>query len=304
MSLAIEVCNVSRRFGSKQALDNLAFSVPTGKVCGFLGPNGSGKTTTIRTLLGLIKPDSGNVKLNGIDIRTDRLKALNGVAAIVENPALYVNLTGRETLKMSCDLLKIERSKIAEMLELVNLTQDADRKVKEYSLGMKQRIAIGRALLGEPRLLILDEPTNGLDPAGISAIRELITSLPKNFSTTVMLSSHLLSEVEQVADHCVLINKGKVVFANDIGTLTESSEAQLQICSETPEQLHGFLLKRNVNAELRDGEIYVRGAFSQQEQASLLGELVKENFAIYHFSVHKPNLEQLFIQLTNKESEQ
>src|SRR5689334_3959887 len=193
--LAIETTCLTRRYGNLCAVDALSLTVPRCSIYGFLGPNGAGKTTTIRMLLGLIRPDEGEVKLLGEPFKTHRLSLLKRVGALVENPSLYLHLTGRENLEVTRRLRGLERQQIARVLAIVNLEKDADRKTREYSLGMRQRLGLALALLSEPELLILDEPTNGLDPARIQDIRELLHSLPAEHQITIFLSTHLLTEV-------------------------------------------------------------------------------------------------------------
>ena len=215
---AIETSLLTRHFGQVMAVDRVDVRVPERSVYGFLGPNGAGKTTTIRLLLGLIKPDLGDVRIFDQSIRRQRLNVLKRVGALVEAPSLYPHLTGRENLEVTRRLIGAWPEQIERVLEIVRLEKDANRLVRGYSMGMRQRLGIALALLNEPDLLILDEPTNGLDPAGIIEMRDLISRLPHDTNTTVFLSSHLLNEVEQVATHIGIINEGRMLFQ---GTLDE-----------------------------------------------------------------------------------
>ncbi|HYL99015.1 MAG TPA: ATP-binding cassette domain-containing protein, partial [Blastocatellia bacterium] len=210
--LAIQTANLTRRYGSLTAVDGLSLEVPRGSIYGFLGPNGAGKTTTIRMLLGLINPDAGEVILLGLPLRRNRIALLSRVGTLVETPSIYPNLTGRENMEVTRRLRAVARSRVDRVLQIVRLDKDAGRKAIEYSLGMRQRLALALALLGDPELLILDEPTNGLDPSGIHEMRELIRRLPSEHNATIFLSSHLLSEVEQVATHIGIVNKGALSF--------------------------------------------------------------------------------------------
>ena len=203
--LAITTFRLTRRFGDLTAVADLDLQVPGGSVYGFLGPNGAGKTTTIRLLLGLIRPNAGEVRLFGQSLRDGRMTLLRRVGALVETPSLYPHLTGRENLEVTRRLLDARQEQINRALAIVKLEQDAHRRVAHYSSGMRQRLGLALALLGEPELLILDEPTNGLDPAGIREMRDLICRLPEEHGVTVFLSSHLLNEVEQVATHIGII---------------------------------------------------------------------------------------------------
>jgi len=214
----IETRGLSRRFGAQVAVDDLNLLVPAAGVYGFLGPNGAGKTTAIRMLLGLIRPDAGEVCLFGQPLRSNHRALMSRVGALVEAPSLYPHLTGRENLEVTRRLLGSPPKLIDVALDTIRLMRDADRRVREYSLGMRQRLGLALALLNKPQLLILDEPTNGLDPAGIHEMRDLIRRLPDEFGVTVFLSSHLLSEVEQIASHIGIIHESKLLFQ---GTLAE-----------------------------------------------------------------------------------
>lgn len=217
---AIETEDLSKRFGRRLAVDRLDLTVPAGCVYGFLGPNGAGKTTTMRLLLGLLRPNAGQVRVLGFDLRRDRLKAMRSVGALIETPALYDHLSGVANLDLARTLLGLPRSEIGRVLALVDLEDVAARRVGGYSLGMRQRLALARALIGEPRLLLLDEPTNGLDPDGIGAMRELVRDLPARSGATVFMSSHLLSEVEQTATVAGLMNGGRLVLQDSVQRLT------------------------------------------------------------------------------------
>ena len=229
METAIETRNLVRHFGTVKAVDGVALQVPKGSVFGFLGPNGSGKTTTIRLLLGLISADAGSVSLNGTRLQGSRRKGLRGVGAIVEAPTLYPNLTGQELLQAAALLLGEPRPEIDRVLDIVGLRSDAGRRVRDYSLGMRQRLALARALMGRPRLLILDEPTNGLDPAGIADMRRLIMRLPEQTGTTVFVSSHQLAEMELMTDHCALIRKGQLLFQGPLDALMQRAASNLVV---------------------------------------------------------------------------
>ena len=214
---AIEVNNLSKRYGDLVAVKNASFSVPLGTICGFVGPNGSGKTTTIRMLLGLIKPSSGTASIIGNSISHPE-RYLNEVGALIEGPAFYPALSGIENLRVLAKLGGIPISRCQELMQLVGLGGREKDKYKTYSLGMKQRLGIAAALLPNPKLLILDEPVNGLDPAGIQEVRDLLENLAKN-GVTVFVSSHLLSEIEMISKHLVMLRKGEVIFAGPMSEL-------------------------------------------------------------------------------------
>lgn len=217
--LAIETEQLTKRFAGRAVVSDVALRVPMGCVYGFLGPNGAGKTTTMRLLLGLLRADAGIVRLVGHDLATRRRAALAEVGAFVESPSLYDHLSGRANLDVTRRLLGLPFGEIDRVLELVDLCDAGRARVGTYSLGMKQRLALARALLGTPRLLLLDEPTNGLDPDGIVAMRALIRALPDRIGGTVFVSSHLLAEVEQVADHAGVMQGGRLIVQDRVRTL-------------------------------------------------------------------------------------
>jgi ABC-2 type transport system ATP-binding protein len=217
--LAVETLGLSKSYSPLAAVSEIALRVPQSCVYGFVGPNGAGKTTVMRMLLGLTKADAGQVLLFGHDLATNRRRALQKVGAVIESPALYNHLTGRANLHQTCLLLGLPPTESERVLELVDLAGADKQKVGTYSLGMKQRLAIARALLGSPRLLLLDEPTNGLDPDGIMAMRAFLRDLPARISGTVFISSHLLSEVEQIADYVGLMQKGRLTLQDKVSSL-------------------------------------------------------------------------------------
>ena len=221
-SPAIAVSNLSKRYGEIAAVENATFEVPLGTICGFVGPNGSGKTTTIRMLLGLIKPTAGSGSIIGNSI-SHLEKYLKEVGAMIEGPAFYPALSGLENLKVLAKLGGIDFKRCEELIELVGLKGRGKDKYKNYSLGMKQRLGIAAALLPNPKLLILDEPTNGLDPAGIQEVRDLLEKLAAE-GVTVFVSSHLLSELEMISKYLVMLRKGHVVFAGPMQELLNRSK--------------------------------------------------------------------------------
>jgi ABC-2 type transport system ATP-binding protein len=224
MPYAIETDALTRRFGARTVVADLELRVPEGGIYGFLGLNGAGKTTTIRMLLGLIRPDSGAVEIFG---RPFKQEVLARIGSLVEMPSLYAHLTGRENLEVTRRMVAAPKAAIDRVLELVGLAGDANRLVREYSLGMRQRLGLALALLNSPDLLILDEPTNGLDPAGIHEMRDLIRGLPAEHGVTVFLSSHLLAEVEQIAGFIGIIHEGRMVFQGSLDALRASQTSRL-----------------------------------------------------------------------------
>ena len=213
MQTVITTKGLCKAYGRQFAVDHLDLAVPEGCVYGFIGPNGAGKSTTMKMLLGLIHPSAGQVTLLGQPMNAqNRLALLQKTGSLIESPAGYGHLTGQENLEIVADLKGVPRKDIARVLDIVHLTGDKYRKVREYSLGMRQRLGIAQALLGSPQLLILDEPTNGLDPAGIQEMRALIAGMPDACGATVLISSHLLSELEQIVGQVGILNKGRLLF--------------------------------------------------------------------------------------------
>jgi len=205
----VQTQNLSKSFGKEQAVSNLNLQIRKGEIYGFLGPNGAGKTTTIRMLLGLMKPSSGTIKVFEKNITKERIQILAKVGSLVESPSYYPHLTAYENLEALRKILGVPKNRIDEVLEIVRLREAAHKKVKGFSLGMKQRLGIAASLLHSPELLILDEPTNGLDPSGIIEIRNLIKRLPEEYGMTIIISSHLLSEIDQMATQGGIVSKGK-----------------------------------------------------------------------------------------------
>lgn len=218
--------NLSKSYTNFTAVSKINLHIPKGTVYGFLGPNGAGKSTTMKMLLGLTKPSSGSFTIDGKQYPEDRVKILKKVGSFIEAPAFYGNLTGRENLEIVGKILGLPKSAVFEALELVGLTPYRNRLAKKYSLGMKQRLGLASALISKPPILILDEPTNGLDPVGIHEIRTLIRSLPLKFDCTVLVSSHLLSEIELMADHIGILNHGHMLFEGRLEDLKQHAAAQ------------------------------------------------------------------------------
>ena len=222
----IETHNLTKRYRDFTAVNKLNMHVKKGRVYGFLGPNGAGKSTTMKMFLGLARPSSGDFQIKGLSYPKDRMEILRQTGAFIESPAFYGNLTGEENLEIIRRILKLPKDSVRDALELTGLYEFRKRLASKYSLGMKQRLGLAEALLGRPPVLILDEPTNGLDPAGIHEIRTLIRSLPQKYNCTVLVSSHLLSEIELMADDIGILNHGRLLFE---GTLPELKEQAAQM---------------------------------------------------------------------------
>lgn len=221
----IETQNLTKTYGDFTAVSNLNLHIRKGSVYGFLGPNGAGKSTTMKMFLGLTKPTSGNFHIDGKTYPSDRVSILKEVGSFIEAPAFYGNLTGEENLEIIRKILGLPKSSVSDALELVGLTQFRKRLAKKYSLGMKQRLGLAGALIGRPPILILDEPTNGLDPVVIHEIRTLIRSLPQKYDCTVLVSSHLLPEVELMADDIGILNHGRLLFEGTMDDLKKNARA-------------------------------------------------------------------------------
>ena len=237
MSAVIEVKHLSKDFKEVKAVDGLSFTVEEGQVYGFLGQNGAGKSTTIRLLLTLIKPDSGEIKIFGLDLQSHRKEILRQVGAIIERPDLYKYLTALENLRIFAAMsgVKISEKKLMDQLVMVGLAERAHSKVKTYSQGMRQRLGIATALVHDPRLIILDEPTNGLDPQGIADVRHLILHLSKELKKTLFISSHLLNEMEFIADSMLIIDKGKKVAEGNKEALLNPASTQVELITDDKE---------------------------------------------------------------------
>ena len=295
---AIETMGLSRRFGDIIAVDKLDLHVPQGSIYGFLGPNGSGKTTTIRMLIGLIHADQGKVHIFKLPLEKERLAALEQIGALVELPSLYPHLTGWENLELTRRLVNVNPSHIQRVLAIVDLTADAKRLVRGYSLGMRQRLALALALLREPKLLILDEPTNGLDPAGIHEMRNLIRTLPTEHGMTVFISSHLLSEVEQMATDVGIINSGKLLFQGSLAELQAQQLEQIVIETNRPEDAIQILNAAGWAATSKqDGRLVVAG-HPTTKAAQINATLVHAGLDVLALHHIRPSLEEMFLNFT------
>lgn len=300
MEYIVQTNNLTKKFGKELAVNGVDLQIPKGEVYGFLGPNGAGKSTTIRMLLGLMKPTSGKVEIFGKDLKSERLNILKKVGSLVENPSYYPHLTARENLEAIRKIVGVPKSRIEETLSIVRLQDAANKKVKGFSLGMKQRLGIAAALLNNPELLILDEPTNGLDPSGIIEIRELIKSLPEKYGMTILISSHLLSEMDQIATRVGIITKGKMIFQDSIEEMRMFAQQQVILKVGQEEQAWRILLANGIKAELAEGAILLSDS-SDQQVADTVRLLVQQNISIYRVEDNKKSLEDIFLQMTKEE---
>jgi ABC-2 type transport system ATP-binding protein len=247
MTAALEALQLTKVIGKKTIVDDVSFTLTPGEIFGFLGPNGAGKTTTIRMLVGLIRPTSGSVRICGYDLRHQFEDAMRCIGCIVENPDLYRFMTGRENLEHFARMLRVERKEIERVAELVNLAHRLEQRVGTYSLGMRQRLGIAQALLGNPRVLILDEPANGLDPAGIREIRELLRTLAAERNMAVFISSHLLAEIELTCDRVAIIHKGRILRSGSVRELISSQ----RLPDEDVERANAILREHGVDAAIQ-----------------------------------------------------
>lgn len=293
----IETNKLTKKFKNRYAVENVELKIKRGEIYGFLGPNGAGKTTTIRMLLGLAKPTYGSIRIFGKDMKKEKLSVLKRVGSLVEYPSYYGHLTAYENLEAIRILLDAPKSRIDEVLSVVRLSKEAKRPVKGFSLGMKQRLGIAAALLGNPELLILDEPTNGLDPSGILEIRELIKSMPKEHGITILISSHLLSEMDQMATQVGIISQGKMIFQDSIETLRHRSQSKISIKVNEAEQAWRMLLSKGIQAEMENHQLYLPHS-SDDKISSVIEELVHHRFSIYRVQEEKKSLEDIFLELT------
>jgi len=294
--LVIETKGLTKEFGSLTAVKDLNLKVKKGALYGFLGANGAGKSTTIRMLLDLVKPTRGNAYLFNKDIRYHRKEILRKVGAMVESPSYYENLTAYENLEIIRRILKLEKKEIDKALEIVNLSKWKDKRVKTFSLGMKQRLGIAQALMGDRELLILDEPTNGLDPAGVREIRNLIISLPEITGATVLISSHILSEIELIADHVGIIHNGKLLFQGTLEELKEMGNREIAIKAQPLLEAEKSLRNKGYDVEMREGRLYITAERINIEEVNR--EMVLEGFGVSHLSENKKKLEEVFLQMT------
>lgn len=301
MKAAIETFTLTKKYGASNAVENLAMNVPEGSIYGFLGPNGAGKSTTMKMILGLTKPDSGSVKVLGTAVdHKNRLAVLQNTGSLIESPSYYGHLSGRENLQIVSMLKSVPEREIDEVLRIVRMEKQQDKKVSRYSLGMKQRLGLACALLGKPRVLLLDEPTNGLDPAGIQEMRELVRSLPPKYGMTVLVSSHLLSEIDQMANYTGIIDRGKMIFQGTLEELHMHSRRQLLIRTQNNEAAAHILAEQKIVCKNKGGQLLLP-EFSDDRTAFLVSALVREGVGVLRIEEKQKNLEEIFLSLTGKQ---
>jgi len=293
-NVVVKLENVHKKIGSAEIIRGLSFEVQEGEVYGFLGPNGSGKTTTIRMMTGLISITEGDITICGHSIRTEREKALEYIGAIVENPELYDYMTGMQNLKHFANMAvtPIGKERIAEIIKLVELEHAIHKKVKTYSLGMKQRLGIAQALLHNPKILILDEPTNGLDPAGIREIRDYLQRLAKEENIAVIVSSHLLSEIELMCDRVVIIKNGQFVQEYSLREQVKGDE-QIVVAFEVDQVEEANEL---IKGTIQENKIIV--SVMKEDIPQLVKKLVHADVLVYGVTVQNKSLEDEFLAVT------
>lgn len=302
MQTVITTKGLCKAYGRQFAVDHLDLAVPEGCVYGFIGPNGAGKSTTMKMLLGLIHPSAGQVTLLGQPMNTqNRLALLQKTGSLIESPAGYGHLTGQENLEIVADLKGVPRKDIARVLDIVHLTGDKYRKVREYSLGMRQRLGIAQALLGSPQLLILDEPTNGLDPAGIQEMRALIAGMPDACGATVLISSHLLSELEQIVGQVGILNKGRLLFQGPLRDLQRHSLGDIELRVLRPQKAAETLRQSGIRAEAGADGLFKLPPLRAELLAELVHTLADRGAGVVGISRRTKTLEEIFLSLTGPE---
>lgn len=293
----LELKNVSKSFGKRKVIDNISLEVKEGEIYGFLGPNGSGKTTTIKMILRLIDNDSGKIKVNGYDTEKQFEQAMECIGAIVENPDMYRYMTGIDNLKLHARIRKVDSKRIEEVLKLVDLKDRANEKVGKYSLGMKQRLGLALTLLHKPKVLILDEPTNGLDPAGIKKLRDILKEIAHKDGVAVFVSSHILSEMQLMCDKVAVLDNGKIVKVEEISNSEETVNEKVEIRVKNTEKAVNILKEKfNIKAELEKGNIEI--TLLTEQLPKVVKELANADVEIKAVIPKEHTLEEIFFDAT------
>ncbi len=303
MQTVIETKALCKQYGPHTAVDHVELHVPQGCVYGFIGPNGAGKSTTMKMLLGLIHPTAGRVRLLGQELtEKSRLPLLRQTGSLIESPAGYLHLTAQENLEIVADLKDVPHKDIGRVLDIVHLTQDRSRRVGQYSLGMKQRLGIAMALLGSPKLLILDEPTNGLDPAGIQEMRALIRNMPAATGATVLISSHLLGEMEQMVEQVGIIDHGHILFEGPLTELQRHSRGNVTLRLLDPAKAAPILRANGLTAH-SDSCVVTLPPLQDALLADLVQKLAACGAGVVELTPHTKTLEEIFLSLTSEEAD-
>ena len=303
MQTVIETKALCKQYGPHTAVDHVELHVPQGCVYGFIGPNGAGKSTTMKMLLGLIHPTAGRVRLLGQELtEKSRLPLLRQTGSLIESPAGYLHLTAQENLEIVADLKGVPHKDIGRVLDIVHLTQDRNRRVGQYSLGMKQRLGIAMALLGSPKLLILDEPTNGLDPAGIQEMRALIRNMPAATGATVLISSHLLGEMEQMVEQVGFIDHGHILFEGPLTELQRHSRGNVTLRLLDPAKAAPILRANGLTAH-SDSCVVTLPPLQDALLADLVQKLAACGAGVVELTPRTKTLEEIFLSLTSEEAD-
>ena len=306
MKSVIKTHDLCKTYAGIPVVDHLRLTVPQGCVYGFLGPNGAGKSTTMKMLLGLVHPTAGSVELLGKPLKEEnRIALLRQTGSLIESPSGYLHLTARENLSIVARLKDVPRKDIDRVLEIVHLTADANRKVGQYSLGMKQRLGIAMALLGSPKLLILDEPTNGLDPAGMQEMRELIAAMPETTGATVLISSHLLGEMEQMVSQVGSLDHGKMLFEGSLQELQRHSRGGVLLRVLDVSKSVEVVKRRGIKARIsmRQPDLLLLPPLEDEPLAALVSALSENGAGVVGVMPQTKNLEEIFLSLTNRQGE-
>ena len=295
----IEMAGVSKAFGDRRVLDQLNLSVPEHSLFAFLGNNGHGKSTTIKLITGLLRADQGDIRVLGLDIKKQRNEVLKQIGCLIDYPSLYPNLDAGEFLSIGCLIKDLPTPEIDRVLELVSMRDAKDVLIGKYSLGMKQRLALAHALLGKPKLLILDEPTNGLDPEGINDIRRLLIDLPASANCSIFFSSHQLDEVEKTASHLALLRNGRIQFQSAIGDLAKQQQGILclDVCDAV--KAHALLEGLGFSSEITGANHIRVGNISRQHAGRVHSCLIHAGLQLFESAYQKPSLEQWFLNSTD-----
>ncbi len=306
MAAAIETQGLTRRFGRHLAVDGVSMTVPERAVYGFLGRNGAGKTTTLKMLMWLLTPSAGSGRVAGVDVAADRIAAARLTGSLLEAHGFYGNLTGRENLDLTRALRRLPAAEIDRVLEIVDMTDDARRRVGDYSLGMRQRLGLARAMLGAPPILILDEPTNGLDPDGIADMHRFLKALPDRTGATVLLSSHLLGEIEQTATHIGIVNEGRLVLEGELARLKAELRPEIAVRTGDAARAANVLRARDLTLSEEGGDLVARlrsGDDADRTTADLNRLLVEAGVDVFAIGPRQRSLEGIYRQVAAPSAE-
>lgn len=297
MNNILEIKNISKKLGKKQILNDITFEIKEGEIFGFVGPNGAGKTTLIKTILGLYKQDKGQITIGGYSLEKDFEKAMSKIGAIIENPEMYDYLSGKNNLKIYASISNInDENYINQIIKTVKLENRINNKVKTYSLGMRQRLGLAQALISKPKLLILDEPTNGLDPLGIKELRELLKKISKEDNIAVLISSHILSEIELICDRIAIIDNGSLVEIKDLNKKQKEEKLTITLEVKQTNEANDYLNKNGYVSEIENQKLKLE--LPKEEIPKVNKLLVENNINVYEIKQKEKTLEEEFIEKT------